>query len=147
LIFGLIGLFFRSGFPIGLGLFLAVVDDRFIEWVLRKVGIQLVPDTLGPEFIKAFVFLLGLWILFSYWRDSTPGWLLQWVAPSQESWYLIAGAALICALLQRISAAVVEKLLPRFGIAIAPGRQSLAILGVLGVLIGLAIATASIFAP
>ena len=53
------------------------------------------------------------------------------------SWYIIAGAALFCAVLKIIAVAVVRKLLPMVGIEIAPGRQNLAILVVLGVLIGL----------
>ena len=97
----------------------------------------LVPDTLGPEFIKAFVFLLGLWALLVSWKFA-PAWLLPWVPPS-ASWYLIAGGALFCAVLKIISVAVVRKLLPQFGIEIAPGRQNWAILVVLGMLIGLAL--------
>ena len=133
---GLIGFFISSWFPVAVGLFLFFTDDDFIEWVLQKVGIRLVPDTLGPEFIKAFVFLLGLWILLVSWKDSAPAWLLPWI-PASASWYIIAGAALFCAVLKIIAVAVVKKLLPQFGIEIAPGRQNLAILVVLGVLIGL----------
>ena len=135
-VFGLIGFFFSSWFPMALGLFLFFTDDDFIEWLLQKVGIRLVPDTLGAEFIKAFVFLFGLWTLLVSWKDSAPAWLLPWVPPS-ASWYVIGAGALLCAVLKIISVAVVRKLLPQFGIEIAPGRQSLAILGVLGVLIGL----------
>jgi len=135
---GVIGFFFLSWFPIALGLFLFFTDDDFIEWLLQKVGIRLVPDTLGPEFIKAFVFLLGLWALLVSWKDSAPAWLTPWIPPS-ASWYLIAGGALFCAVLKIISVAVVRKLLPQFGIEIAPGRQSWAILAVLGMLIGLAL--------
>jgi hypothetical protein len=134
---GLIGFFLSSWFPLALGLFLFVTNDEFIEWLLQKVGIRFVPDTLGPEFIKALVFLLGLCTLLVAWKDSVPAWLAPWVPPS-ASWYLIAGAALFCAVLKIISVAIVKKLLPQFGIEISAGRQSLAILVVLGMLIGLA---------
>jgi hypothetical protein len=52
--FGVVGYLWSSWFPIALGLFLFFTNDEFIEWTLHKVGIRLVPDTLGPEFIKAF---------------------------------------------------------------------------------------------
>lgn len=136
-VFGLIGLFFSSWFPSALGLFLFLTDDDFIEWVLQKIGIRLVPDTLGPEFIKAFVFLFGFSTLLASWKDSAPPWLLSWFPPS-ASWYIIGGGALFCAVLKIISVAVVRKLLPRLGIEIAPGRQNLTILAVLGALLGLA---------
>jgi hypothetical protein len=137
-VFGLIGFFFSSWFPSALGLFLFFTNDDFIEWLLQKIGIRLVPDTLGPEFIKAFVFLFGLWTLLVAWKDSAPAWLLPRIPPS-DSWYIIGGGALFCAVLKIISVAVVRKLLPQFGIEIAPGRQNLAILVVLGMLIGLAL--------
>src|SRR5262245_41206389 len=129
--FGAIGLLFSSWFPVALGLFFFFTNDEFIEWALWRVRIRLVPDTLGPEFIKAFVFLLGLWALLAYWKDAAPAWLSPWLPPD-ASWYFIAGAALGCASLKIISVAIVKKLLPRVGIGIAPGRQSAAILAVLG---------------
>jgi hypothetical protein len=61
---------------------------------------------------------------------------LPWIPPS-ASWYFIGGLAFGCAVLKIVSVAVVRKLLPPFGIEIAPGRQSLAILAVLTTLIGL----------
>ena len=102
----------------------------------RRSASELEPDRLGPEFIKAFVFLFGLWTLLAYWQASAPAWLSPWLPPS-ASWYFIAGAALGCAVLKLASVAVVKKLLPQFGIEIAPGRQGWAILVVLGALIGL----------
>jgi hypothetical protein len=136
LLFGVTGFLFSSWFPIALGLFLFFTNDEFIGWMLQKVGIRLVPDTLGPEFIKAFVFLFGLWILLVYWKESAPAWLSPWLPPS-ASWYFIGGAAFGCAVLKITSVAVVRKLLPQFGIEIARGRQDWAILVVLGMLIGL----------
>ena len=143
--FGAIGFLFSSWFPVALGLFLFFTDGEFIDWALRKVGIRLVPDTLGSEFVKALVFVFGSWILITYWKDSAPAWLLPWIPPSDASWYLIGGAALFFAVLQIISVAVVRKLLPRFKIEIAPGRQSWAILVVLGMLIGLLMLALFIF--
>ena len=46
-VFGVIGLLFQSRFPICLGASLFLADDEFIEWMLQKIGIRLVPDTLG----------------------------------------------------------------------------------------------------
>ena len=142
--FGVMGLWFSSWFPVALGLFFFFTNDEFIEWGLQKVGIRLGPDKLGPEFIKAFVFLFGLGILLAYWRDSAPAWLSPWLLPG-ASWYFIAGAALGCAVLKLVSVAVVKKLLPQFGVEIAPGRQGLAILVVLGVLIGLFVLALHLF--
>jgi hypothetical protein len=135
---GFVGFLFSSWFPNAVGLFLFLTDDDLVEWLLQKVGIRLVPDTLGPEFIKAFVFLFGLWTLLVAWKDSAPAWLLPWTPPN-ASWYLIAGGALFCAVLKVVSVAIVKRLLPMFGIEIAPGRQSWAILLVLGLLIGFAL--------
>ena len=140
--FGVIGFWFSSWFPVALGLFFFFTNDEFIEWVLQKVGIRLVPDTLGPEFIKAFVFFTGLWALLVYWKDSAPAWL---ELPPSASWHLVAGAALFCAVLKLVSVAVVKKLLPQFGTEIAPGRQGWAILVVLGMLIGLVILALHLF--
>jgi hypothetical protein len=142
--FGVIGFLFSSWFPVALGIFLFFTDDEFIEWALRKVGIHLVPDTLGPEFIKASVFLFGLWTLLVYWQDSAPAWLSPWLPPS-ASWYFIAAAALGCAVLKVISVTVVRKLLPQFGIEIAPGRQGWATLVVLSMLIGPVVLTLYLF--
>jgi hypothetical protein len=135
---GVIGFLSSSWFPVAVGLFLFLTDDDLVEWLLQKIGIRLVPDTLGPEFIKAFVFLLGLWTLLVAWKDSAPAWLLPWMPPN-TSWYLIAGGALFCAVLKVVSVAIVKRLLPISGIEIAPSRQSWVIPLVLGVLIGLAV--------
>jgi hypothetical protein len=140
--FGVIGFLFSSWFPVALGLFFFFTNDEFIEWMLQKVGIRLVPDTLGPEFIKAFVFFTGLWALLIYWKDSAPTWL---ELPPSASWSLVASAALFCAVLKLVAVAIVKKMLPPFGIEIAPGRQSWAILIVLGVLIGLVLLALHIF--
>jgi hypothetical protein len=144
MLFGAIGVLVSSWFPVALGLFLFFTNDELIEWLLWKVGIRLVPDTLGPEFIKAFVFLFGLWTLLAYWKDSAPAWLSPWIPPD-ASWYFIGGAAFGCAVAKIISVAIVRKLLPQFGIEIAPARQGGAILAVLGMLIGLVVLALSVF--
>jgi hypothetical protein len=123
LAFGIIAGLLRSRFPIDLAMFLFFTNDRLIEWVLRKVGIRLVPDSLGATFVKAFVWVTGASILFANWTDSAPAWLSSWF-PSNAPWSLIAGAALGCAVLQAISTALVRRVLPWIGIEIT--RDSLA---------------------
>ena len=123
LFFGVIAGLLRSRFPIDLAMFLFFTNDRLIEWVLRKVGIRLVPDSLGATFVKAFVWVTGASILFANWTDSAPAWLSSWF-PSNAPWSLIAGAALGCAVLKAVSTAFVRRVLPWIGIEIA--RDSLA---------------------
>lgn len=122
LFFGVIAGLLRSRFPIDLGLFLFFTNDGLIEWGLHKVGIRLVPDSLGATFVTAFVWVAGASILFAHWKDSAPSWLSSWLSPNMP-WSLIAGAALGCAVLKAISTAVVRKVLPWGGIKIA--RDSL----------------------
>ena len=123
LFFGVIAGLLRSRFPIGLGMFLFFTNDGLIEWVLRKVGIRLVPDSLGATFVKAFVWVTGASILLAHWKDSAPAWLSSWL-PLNAPWSLIAGVALGCAVLKAISTAFVRRVLPWAGIDIA--RDSLA---------------------
>jgi len=123
LFFGVIAGLLRSRFPIDLGMFLFFTNDGLIEWVLRKVGIRLVPDSLGATSIKAFVWVTGASILFAHWKDSAPAWLSSWLPPNMP-WSLIAGAALGWAVLEAISTAFVRRVLPWVGIEIA--RDSLA---------------------
>jgi hypothetical protein len=123
LFFGVIAGLLRSRFPIDLGMFLFFTNDGLIEWVLRKVGIRLVPDSLGATFVKAFVWVTGASILFAHWKDSAPAWLSSWLPPNAP-WSLIAGAALGCAVLTAISTAFVRRVLPWVGIEIT--RDSLA---------------------
>jgi hypothetical protein len=121
LFFGVIAGLLRSWFPIDLGMFLFFTNDGLIEWVLRKVGIRFVADSLGVTFIKAFVWVTGASILFA--QGSTPAWLSSWL-PLNAPWSVMAGAALGCAVLNTISTAFVRRALPRVGIEIA--RDSLA---------------------
>jgi hypothetical protein len=123
LFFGVIAGLLRSRFPIDLGMFFFFTNDGLIEWVLRKVGIRLVPDSLGATFVKAFVWVAGASILFAHWKDSAPAWLSTWLPPN-VAWSVIAGAALGCAVLKAISTAFVRRVLPWVGIEIA--RDSLA---------------------
>ena len=123
LFFGVIAGLLRSRFPIDLGMFFFFTNDGLIEWVLRKVGIRLVPDSLGATFVKAFVWVAGASILFAHWKDSAPAWLSTWPPPNVP-WSVIAGAALGCSVLKAISTAFVRRVLPWVGIEIA--RDSLA---------------------
>jgi hypothetical protein len=118
LFFGVTAGLLRSRFPIDLGVFLFFTNDGLIEWVLRKVGIRLVPDSLGATFVKAFVWVTGASILFAHWKDSAPAWLSSWLPPNAP-WSLIAGTALGCAVLNAISTAFVRRVLPWVGIEIA----------------------------
>ena len=118
LFFGVIAALVRSRFPIDLGMFLFFTNDELIEWALRKVGIRLVPDSLGATFVKAFVWVTGVSILFTRWRNSAPAWLSSWLLP-HAPWPVIAGAALGCAVLTAVSTAFVRRVLPWVGIEIA----------------------------
>ena len=123
LFFGVIAGLSRSRFPIDLGMFLFFTNDGLIEWVLRKVGIRLVPDSLGATFVKAFVWVTGASVLFAHWQDAAPAWLASWF-PANAPWSLIAGVALGCAVLNAVSTAIVRRVLPWVGIRVA--RDSLA---------------------
>jgi hypothetical protein len=123
LFFGVIAGLLGSRFPIDLGMFLFFTNDGLIEWVLRKVGIRLIPGSLGATFVKAFMWVTGASILFAHWKDSAPAWLSSWLPPD-ISWSFIAGAAFGWAVLEAISTAFVRRVLPWVGIEIA--RDSLA---------------------
>jgi hypothetical protein len=123
LFFGVIAGLLRSRFPIDLGLFFFFTNDGLIEWVLRKVGIRLVPDSPGAAFVTGLVWVTGASILFAHWKDSAPAWLSSRLPPNVP-WSLIAGAALGCAVLKAVSTAFVRRVLPWVGIEIA--RDSLA---------------------
>jgi len=110
--FGAIGALSSSWFPISLGAVLFFTDEEFIEWALQAIGIRLVPDTLGPAFIKTFVFLVGWYGLLAYWRDSAPEWLYSWIPPGAPPWSFVGGAALLIAVLSTASTAVLTYLLP-----------------------------------
>jgi hypothetical protein len=117
LLFGVIAGLLQSRFPIDLGMFFFFTNDGLIEWALRKVGIRLVPDSLGETFIKTFVWVTAASILFTHWRDSAPAWLSSWLPPN-VSWSLIAGAAAGGAAL-KASSAFVRRVLSWVGIEIA----------------------------
>ena len=123
LFFGVIAGFMHSRFPIDLGLFFFFTNEGLIEWALRKVGIRLVPDSLGATFVKTFVWMTGLSLLLAKWQESAPAWLSSWLPPD-ASWSVLAAAALACAVLVVGATAVVRRLLPWFGIELA--RDSMA---------------------
>jgi hypothetical protein len=123
LFFGVIAGLSRSRFPIDLGLFLFFTNDGLIEWTLHKVGIRLVPDSLGAAFVEALVWVTGASVLFAHWKDSAPAWLSSWLPPNMP-WSFIVSAAFGWAALNAIATAFVRTVLPWAGIKIA--RDSLA---------------------
>ena len=130
--FGVLAGFFQSRFPLALGAFLFVANERFIVWAFAKVGIRFVPDSPGLAFIDSFLFFAGAWLLITTWKDSAPTWLS---VPTGSPWLPIAIAAFACAVLNTLCAMAVKKLLPRFGIPLTPWRQSTAQLGLLGLVL------------
>jgi hypothetical protein len=101
-------------------MFFFFTNDELIERVLHKVGIRLVPDSLGATFVKAFVWVAGASILFALWKASAPAWLSSWLPPDMP-WSFVAGAALAGAVLNAISTAFVRRVLPWVGIETARG--------------------------
>jgi hypothetical protein len=98
-------------------MFFFFTNDGLIEWVLRKVGIRLVPDLLGATFVKTVVWMTGASILLAHWKDSAPVWLSSWFPPNLH-WSSIAGAALGWAVLNATSTAFVRTILLWVGIEI-----------------------------
>jgi hypothetical protein len=144
MIFGVIALFVGSRFPLDLGVFLFVTDDDFIVWALGKIGIRLVPDTIGTNFVRFFVWLIGLAVLLAVWSASAPAWLSSWLPaqpPAGSWWWALAGLAAIIAVIETAATAIIKRLLPWLGIARGSLRWTLAEgairLVVLGAVIGL----------
>lgn len=123
-----------------LGLFLFFTDEALIAWVFQKIGIRFVPDTLGPEFIKAFALLFGIWVLLIHWRDSAPNWLAPRLPPDGPWFVTLLGfvvlPALGIAVLKTGFVAVVRKLLPQFELT---PDQDWAILGLRWLGVGVAL--------
>jgi hypothetical protein len=148
LFFGLIAALAGSRFPIELGLFFFFTNDELIAWTLRKVGIRLVPESLGATFIGAVMWMTGVSILLTRWQDFGPAWLASIVLPN-PSWPVIAGVALGCTVLAAVATTVVRRLLPWTWISIVPGGvaaeiiRTLIVFGILGLLalLGLNMAT------
>ncbi|MDB5600069.1 MAG: hypothetical protein JWN71_2113 [Xanthobacteraceae bacterium] len=118
LVFGVVSAVLSSKLPVAIGAILFVSNDDFIAWVLRKVGIQLVPDSLGANFISACVFLTTAWVLLAYCRESLPASLSSAV-PASFSWAMVGVGALGCAALAFVATAA-TRLLPRVGIHVRP---------------------------
>jgi hypothetical protein len=141
LFFGLIAGMVKSRFPIELGLFVFFTNNDLIAWAFRKVGIQLVSESLGANFISSFVWLTGAAILLLRWKESAPSWLSSIVPPDPPSWYFIAAMAFACALPSTVSTVLVRKLLPQLGINVAPDSMTWTIargfilLGLLGLVL------------
>jgi hypothetical protein len=144
MVFSVVALFVGSRFPLDLGMFLFFTDDEFIVWVLGKIGIRLVPDTLGTNFVRFFVWLIGLAVLLAVWSASAPAWLSSWLPtqpPPGSWWWALAAVAAIIAVVETAATAIIKRLLPRLGIARDSLRWTLAggaiRLVVLGAVIGL----------
>jgi hypothetical protein len=136
LFFGLIAGVLKSRFPIELGLFVFFTNNDLIAWAFRKVGIQLAPESLGANFIGAFVWVTGAAILLTRWKESAPAWLTANMPPDPPPWSYIAATAFACALLSTISTVFVRQLLPKVGIKIAPdSKTGTMIRGLVGVAI------------
>jgi len=140
----IVALFVGSRFPIDLAVFLFLTNDDFILWVLVRTGIQLIPDTLGTNFVRFFVWLIGLAVLLGVWSASAPAWLSSWLPaqpPAGSWWWALAALAAVIAVVETVATAVVKRLLPRLGIARDSLRWTLADgavrLLVLGAVIGL----------
>jgi hypothetical protein len=110
--FGAIGALAGSLFPICLGLFLFFTDEDFVQWAFGALGIRLEPDTVGTEFVKSLVFLIGVAALISYWKDAAPAWLASQLPAGAPPWAVIAGIALLISLLSTASAWLMKSLLP-----------------------------------
>jgi len=123
LFFGLIAGLLRTRFPLDLGLFIFFTSERMTDWALRKVGIRLVPDSLGETFVHSFVWVTGASILLTHWRAAAPAWLVP-LGLVDPPWSMLVAMAVGCALLTAVSTAVVRRVLPWFGIRLA--RDSLA---------------------
>ena len=138
MVFGMVGVVTSSRLPLVIGTILFLSNDELIAWMLSKVGIRLVPDSLGANFISAFVFLTAAWVLLSYSRESLPAWLSEAV-PANFSWALAGGGALGCAALAFVTTAA-ARLLPCVGIHIRSDgltgviAQGLIGFGILGLL-------------
>lgn len=117
-LFGVISALLSSPLPLLIGAILFLTNDGFIAWLLRPVGIKLVPDSLGANFISAFVFLYVSWTLLTHWKNSLPAWLSAWLPPN-FSWTFVIGGALGAALLACVVAGV-TRLLSWTGIDVRP---------------------------
>jgi hypothetical protein len=122
-IFGAIAGLVGSRLPVHLGIFLFFINDTPIEWVLRKAGVRVVPDSLGETFIRSFVWFAGLSILTARWHDAAPAWLATHLLPN-ASWPAVAGLALVGAVFMTAAATFVRRVLPWVGIEMR--RDSLA---------------------
>ncbi|MCP3476272.1 hypothetical protein NLM33_39320 [Bradyrhizobium sp. CCGUVB1N3] len=123
LFFGLIAGLLRTRFPLDLGLLIFFTNEGMTDWALRKVGIRLVPDSLGETFVHFFVWMTGASILLTHWKAAAPAWLVP-LGLVDPPWSTIIGVAVGCAVLTAISTTVVRRVLPWFGIKLA--RDSLA---------------------
>ncbi|MDE5463871.1 hypothetical protein [Bradyrhizobium sp. CSS354] len=135
-LFGIIALLFQSRVPLYLGAFLFFTDGERIELALGKIGIRLEPGTIGPDIIKGFVSLFGWFALLASLKASVPDWLAAWMLPD-ASWSLLAGIALLLAIVEAFATRAMRHALPWFGLESRPdslGCATIKFVMVIGVL-------------
>jgi hypothetical protein len=118
-LFGIIALLFQSRVPLYLGAFLFFTDGERIELALGKIGIRLEPGTIGSEIIKGFISLFGWFALLASLKASVPEWLAAWMLPD-ASWSLLAGIALLLAIVEAFATRAMRHALPWFGLERRP---------------------------
>ncbi|MCK1323151.1 MULTISPECIES: hypothetical protein [unclassified Bradyrhizobium] len=139
-LFGIIALLFQSRVPLYLGAFLFFTDGERIELALAKIGIRLELGTIGPDIIKGFVSLFGWFALLASLKASVPAWLATWMLPD-TSWSLLAGIALLFAIVEAFATRAMQHALPWFGFERRPSGLACATiklamaLGVLALLV------------
>jgi hypothetical protein len=139
-LFGMVALLFQSRVPLYLGAFLFFTDGERIELALAKIGIRLELGTIGPDIIKGFVSLFGWFALLASLKASVPAWLATWMLPD-TSWSLLAGIALLFAIVEAFATRAMQHALPWFGFERRPSGLACATiklamaLGVLALLV------------
>lgn len=117
---GIIALFLQSRAPLYLGAFLFLTDGERIESALGTIGIRFEADAIGPDIVKAFAWLFGWFALLASLRTSVPAWLATWMPPAESSWSILAGIALLVAIVDALAALAMRRASPWFGWDINP---------------------------
>lgn len=119
ILFGVLGLLFRSRVPLYLGAFMFLADGRRIETALASIGIRLEPGTIGADIVKRSAFWFGWFALLAALKGSVPVWLAAWMPPA-ESWSFLAGIALLLAIVEAFAALAMRRALPQLGLDLIP---------------------------
>ncbi|WOH70699.1 hypothetical protein RX330_20605 [Bradyrhizobium sp. NDS-1] len=117
ILFGILALLFQSRIPLYLGAFIVLTDGERIEGALARIGIRLEPETIGPDIVKRSAFWFGWFALLAALKGSVPDWLAQWMPPA-ESWSVLAGIALLLAIVEALTARTLRTL-PALGLRIS----------------------------